>query len=176
MSQRIIGGWLAELFDTVITVNPHLHRIGRLGDAVPAKRSIAVSAGPLLADFLQHRIGRAVLLGPDQESQQWVAQIAERAGMEYLIAEKQRVSDKDVHIKLPARNLSASPVIIIDDVAGTARTLAVAAEQLRGAGATEIHCCIVHPIFAGDAEAVLNHAGIGYVWSTDSIMHPSNSV
>ena len=176
VSQRIIGRWLAELFDTVITVDPHLHRINHLSEVLPATRSISLSAGPLLAAFLHQRIGKALLVGPDSESRQWVAQIADLAGMEYMVAEKRRLSDKDVHIKLPSRNLSGRTVVIIDDVASTARTLAVTAEQLRGAGATEIHCCVTHAIFADDAETILRNAGISHIWSSDSILHSSNTV
>jgi ribose-phosphate pyrophosphokinase len=176
VSQRIIGHWLASLFDPVITVDPHLHRISQLSEVLPAQRSITLSAGPLLAAFLHQRIGKALLVGPDSESRQWVAQIAEHAGMEYLVAEKQRFSDKDVHIKVPSRDLHGRPVVIVDDVASTARTLAVTAQQLRGAGATEIHCCITHAIFAEDAEAVLRDAGISHIWSTDSILHSSNTI
>jgi ribose-phosphate pyrophosphokinase len=176
VSQRILGRWLAGLFDNVITVDPHLHRISRLDEVLPARRSISISAGPLLAAFLHQRIGKALLVGPDSESRQWVAQIADRAGMEYLVAEKQRFSDKDVRIKVPAQNLHGRAVVIVDDVASTARTLAVTAQQLRGAGATEIHCCITHAIFAEDAEAVLRSAGISHIWSTDSILHSSNTI
>jgi ribose-phosphate pyrophosphokinase len=96
--------------------------------------------------------------------------------MEYLIAEKKRFSDKDVRITVPAQNLHGRAVVIVDDVASTARTLAVTAQQLRGAGATEIHCCITHAIFAEDAEAVLRSAGISHIWSTDSILHSSNTI
>ncbi|MEJ2574318.1 MAG: ribose-phosphate diphosphokinase [Gammaproteobacteria bacterium] len=176
VSQRIIGRWLAGLFDTVITVDPHLHRVKQLSEAVPARRSISLSAGPLLAAFLHQRIGKALLVGPDSESRQWVEQIAGCACMEYLVAEKQRFSDKDVHIKLPAHNLRDRAVVIVDDVASTARTLAVTAQQLLGAGATEIHCCITHAIFAEDAEAVLRSAGISHIWSSDSILHSSNTI
>jgi len=176
VSQRIIGRWLAALFDDVITVDPHLHRISRLDEVLPAQRSISISAGPLLAAFLHQRISKALLVGPDSESRQWVAQIADHAGMEYLVAEKERFSDKDVRIRVPAHNLRGRAVVIVDDVASTARTLAVTAQQLRGAGATEIHCCITHAIFADDAEAVLRNAGISHIWSTDSILHSSNTI
>ncbi len=176
ISQRIVGRWLASLFDTVITVDPHLHRVNQLSEVLPARRSITLSAGPLLAAFLHQRIAKALLIGPDSESRQWVAHIAERAGMDYLIAEKQRFSDKDVHIKLPPCNLQGRPVVIVDDVASTARTLAVTAQQLRGTGADEIHCCVTHAIFADDAEEVLRAAGISHIWSTDSILHASNTI
>jgi ribose-phosphate pyrophosphokinase len=176
VSQRIIGRWLASLFDTVITVDPHLHRITQLSEVLPADRTVTLSAGPLLAAFLNQRLGRALLIGPDSESQQWVEQIAEQAGMDYLVGEKQRFSDTEVRIKLPSQNLRGKTAVIVDDVASTARTLAMTAQQLRAAGAAEIHCCITHALFVDDAEAVLRVAGIGQLWSTDSVLHSSNII
>ncbi len=29
VSQRIVGRWLADLFNAVVTIDPHLHRVGR---------------------------------------------------------------------------------------------------------------------------------------------------
>src|SRR5690606_12123678 len=37
VSQRIVGDFLAQLFDAVITVDPHLHRVARLDEAVPVR-------------------------------------------------------------------------------------------------------------------------------------------
>ena len=51
VSQRIIGRWLADLFDTVITVDPHLHRIDQLSEVIPASRSVTLSAGPRSSPF-----------------------------------------------------------------------------------------------------------------------------
>ena len=70
VSQRIVGRWLAELFETIITVDPHLHRISQLSEVMPASRGISLSAGPLLAAFLRQRAGNALLVGPDSESRQ----------------------------------------------------------------------------------------------------------
>ena len=33
-----------------------------------------------------------------------------------------------------------------------------------------------HALFAGDALAVIKAAGVGEVWSTDCIAHPSNAI
>ena len=186
VSQRIIGRLLASLFDTVITVDPHLHRIHQLSEVLPACRSISLSAGPLLAAFLHQRIMAEIKSAAVPEKPPapvilrpvfvLVEQIADRACMEYFVAEKERLSDKDVHIKLPMQNLRGRAVVIVDDVASTARTLAVTAQQLQGAGATEIHCCVTHAIFAEDAEDVLRNAGISHIWSSDSILHSSNTI
>jgi ribose-phosphate pyrophosphokinase len=39
VSQKVIGRLLADLFDAVVTVDPHLHRIATLNEAVPLARA-----------------------------------------------------------------------------------------------------------------------------------------
>ena len=43
VSQQVVGRFLAELFDSVITVDPHLHRVVTLGEAVPVAQPVVVS-------------------------------------------------------------------------------------------------------------------------------------
>ena len=52
VSQRVIGAFLAELFDAVITVDPHLHRVATLGEAIPIPDPIWISGAPALADWI----------------------------------------------------------------------------------------------------------------------------
>jgi ribose-phosphate pyrophosphokinase len=72
VSQRIVGRFLADLFDAVITVDPHLHRVATLQEAVPVHRAVALSGAPLLADLIAVRRPGAMLIGPDSESAQWL--------------------------------------------------------------------------------------------------------
>jgi ribose-phosphate pyrophosphokinase len=39
-----------------------------------------------------------------------------------------------------------------------------------------VDVAVTHALFAGDALQVMQEAGVGQVWSTDSIEHPSNVV
>ena len=50
VSQRIVGRFLAGLFDAVITVDPHLHRVATLQEAVPVTQAVVLSGAPLLSD------------------------------------------------------------------------------------------------------------------------------
>ena len=96
----LFAQFLGESFDWLVTVDPHLHRIARLGGvfAMPAVR--AVSA-PVLADWIRTHVPDAVLLGPDSESQQWVAEVARLAGRPYEVLRKIRSGDRKVDVSVP---------------------------------------------------------------------------
>lgn len=176
ISQQVVGGFLASLFDAVITVDPHLHRVSRLSDAVPARQAIALSAAPLLAALIAARRPGAVLIGPDAEADQWVAAAAAAHGFEYGVCTKQRHGDREVEIALPGLSVRGRAVVLMDDVASSGHTLARAAEKLLAAGAVSVDVAITHALFADHALTTVFAAGVGEVWSTDCIPHPSNAV
>lgn len=175
ISQQIVGRFLAGLFDGVVTVDPHLHRVSSLGDAVPASRAVAVSAAPAMGAYLAARGARPLLLGPDQESEQWVRTVANHAGLEYVVARKIRRGDRNVEVTLPERDFTGADVLIVDDVGSTGRTLAGAARALSEAGAVRIGALVTHALFLGDALDVMRASGITQIWSSDSVAHPSNA-
>jgi ribose-phosphate pyrophosphokinase len=176
VSQQIIGKMLAGLFDDVITVDAHLHRIDRLDEAIPSVNAINVSAVDAIADFLISKFKHAILLGPDSESAQWVSGIADRTNFDYAIAEKVRSGDKHVSITLPDKNFKQHPVVVIDDMASTGRTLAQTISLLHKAGAKDVYAVITHALFCGDAEVHIRSAGVKAIWSTDSIQHPTSCI
>lgn len=176
VSQRIVGSFLADLFDTVITVDPHLHRIQHLDEAIPVSRTVVLSGAPLLADLIAQRRPQALLVGPDEESAQWVAQAAARHGFDHAVCRKIRHGDRYVDISLPDTQVRGRTVVLLDDVASSGHTLAQAARGLLAAGAASVDVAVTHALFAGDAGPLLWQAGIRQVWSTDCIAHPSNAV
>ena len=176
VSQTIIGRHLAHLFDEVITVDPHLHRVSKLDDAVPAARALAVSASDLLGKFLARQLESVLLVGPDAESEQWVSAIAQASGFDACVASKQRHGDHEVSIELPDEDYRERSIVLVDDVLSTGQTLAVAARQARQRGAARIFAAVTHALFANHAAQALASEGIERIWSTDSIVHPSNAV
>lgn len=175
VSQRIVGRFLAGLFDAVVTVDPHLHRVRTLAEAVPAQRAVALSAASTMGEFLAGRGSRALLIGPDRESEQWVSVVASRAALEYAVADKTRHGDRSVAIRLPERGYAGADVVLVDDLASTGRTLAVAARELRAAGARRVDVLVTHALFVGAAHEELIAAGVTDIWSSDSIAHPTNA-
>lgn len=176
VSQRIVGAFLAGLFDRVITVDPHLHRIGQLRQAVPLDEAIALSAAPAIGAFLRERCPGALLLGPDAEAEQWVRAAAQAGGFDWACARKTRHGDRHVEIELPALDVRGRAVVLLDDVASTGSTLARAAQRVAAAGAQRVDVAVTHALFVGDALATLRAAGVTHVWSADTVTHPSNAI
>lgn len=176
VSQTIIGGWLADAFDALLTVDPHLHRVHRLRDAVPLDNAIALSAAEPMADFLAEKLDDPLLIGPDAESEQWVAAIAKRESLQHAVALKQRFGDRDVRITLPARDYVGRQVVLVDDVASTGCTLEAAARALEPLHPAGISVLVTHALFSGNAQEHLHRAGVDHIWSCDSIPHPTNRI
>lgn len=176
ISQRIVGGFLAELFDAVITVDPHLHRVRTLAEAVPARDAIALSAAPLLGRAIAARAPDALLVGPDEESAQWVALAAAAAGLEHRVGLKKRSGDRAVRVELPVESMRGRRVVVVDDVASTGHTLAAAARLAQDAGARQVDVAVTHVLMDDRARRVLAEAGVRQVWSTDTIADPTNVV
>lgn len=176
VSQKVVGQFLATLFEGIVTVDPHLHRISKLEEASPVARPIALSGAPLLGDYIAQRIPHAFLLGPDGESEQWVAQAAATHGLDHAACQKVRHGDKHVDIELPDCAFQGRHVVLVDDVASSGRTLAKATELVLAQGAASVDVAVTHALFADDALAVIHAAGVRHVWSTDCIAHASNVI
>ena len=177
VSQTIVGPFIAEHYDALVTVDPHLHRIERLQQAVPlGEAALTLSGAPTLAQLIAERRERPLLIGPDAESQQWIESAAAQFGYDHGVCSKIRHGDRDVEIQLPALPFKGRQVVLLDDVASSGRTLAGAAKLLLAAGAASVDVAVTHALFAGDALAVIKAAGVGEVWSTDCIAHPSNAI
>lgn len=176
ISQRVIGRYLASLVDALVTVDPHLHRVATLQEAVPVAQSCVISGAPALSDLIAQRQPDALLIGPDEESAQWIAQAAQRHGFDHAVCHKERHGDRSVSIELPAIAISGRSVVLLDDVASSGHTLAQAARGLLAAGAATVDVAVTHALFASGALELIQAAGVRHIWSTDCIAHATNAV
>ena len=176
VSQRIIGRFLARHFDRLITVDPHLHRTPRLDDAIPVEQAIAISAGPVMTEWLRSLPYEPILLAPDEEAKQWVRAIAEPAGLEYAVASKTRLGDRSVRVVLPDIDIEGRHAVIVDDVLSTGRTVVETAKQLLDGDAASVSVLVTHALFVDDAMTDLRNAGVSEIHSTDSVPHMTNSL
>ena len=176
VSQRHLGALLAQAFDAVVTVDPHLHRVATLDEVLPGRRGIAISAAPLLGTLVAREVPQALLVAPDEEAEQWVAVAARSQGLDFVVSHKERRGDHDVTVNLPEADVRGRAAVVLDDVASTGRTLEDAARALLARGAASVDVAVTHGLFVGDAVARLRAAGVRHLWSTDCVPHASNAV
>ena len=167
---------LSDTFDWLVTIDPHLHRYRSL-DAIYRIPSIAATAVEPIARWMGAHVERPCLIGPDVESAQWVEQIALLADAPFTIFRKSRHGDFDVEIDDMASTVPAdATLVIVDDIASSARTMVEAVRALKSRGSSDPICIVVHALFCGDAYQQLVDAGPAAVVSTNSVNHLSNAI
>ncbi|SDD81949.1 ribose-phosphate pyrophosphokinase [Cupriavidus sp. YR651] len=175
VSARHFAALLGASFDWLVTVDPHLHRIGSL-DEIFTKPAIAVHAAPAIASWIRQAVRAPLLVGPDEESQQWVDDIASRCGADSIVLVKQRFGDREVSINasgLPAP--AGRTPVLVDDMVSSASTMLASARLLREHGYPAPVCVGVHALFAEAAYANLQ-AVTSHIVTCDTVAHPTNRI
>lgn len=176
LAAQTFASLVSSVFDGLITVDPHLHRIQRLGD-VYAIPSAALTASDEIGAWIGKRVATPLIVGPDEESLQWAERVAAAAGAPYTTLRKTRLGDREVRLEAVGdlkQSLGRQPVLV-DDIVSSGTTLSSAARFLRAAGFAKPHCVVVHAVFAEGALRRLE-AETASVASTDTILHPTNEI
>lgn len=167
---------ISHFADSLITVDPHLHRISGLDEIydIPSK---VVHAAPEISHWIKEHVRRPLLIGPDSESEQWVSQVAEDADSAFLILEKTRYGDRDVEISGPdiSEYQNHTPVLV-DDIISTAQTMIESVGHLKKAGMNAPVCIGVHGVFSGSAYKDLLNAGVARIVTCNTVPHESNAI
>jgi ribose-phosphate pyrophosphokinase len=169
---RLLSGFL----DWLVTVDPHLHRRSALEEiyTVPSR---VLHAAPAISAWIESHVKKPLLVGPDEESRQWVEAIAARAHAPYVVLRKVRRGDRDVDVSVPeVERWQQHTPVLADDIVSTGRTMIETVRHLRTAGMSAPICVGVHAVFAGDSYAELLAAGAERVVTCDAISHPSNEI
>ncbi|SFJ52368.1 ribose-phosphate diphosphokinase [Bradyrhizobium sp. Gha] len=179
ISQRAIGDLLATNFNRVITFDAHLHRTSSLASVFPGAEADNLSAAPAIEALLRaDKVSReTVVVGPDEESRTWVADIAGRLGLPYSVAKKVRRGDQEVQIAFmdPAM-FAGRRALLIDDIVSSGGTLTACARALRARGSSSIDVIVVHALFPPLLMKTFGGAGIRSMRSTNSVPHPTNAI
>lgn len=176
VTSEIFAPLLSRYVDALVTIDPHLHRHASL-EAIYSCQCTVLSAAPLMAAWIKEHLPKPLLIGPDAESEQWVAQVAKGADAPHVVLSKQRHGDHEVEITLPSLAAWAGRTpVLVDDIISTGGTMAKACGLLRAQGFTGLHCLATHALFAEGALEKLHAAGIEKIVTTNTIAHASNGM
>src|SRR5690606_31709623 len=120
-------------------------------------------------------VAKPLIIGPDEESEQWVVDVAQKASAPFIILIKERYGDRNVEVSVPeiAAYKDHTP-ILVDDIISTARTMIETVTHLKNAGTKPPICIGVHGVFAKGAYDSLLSSGVEKVVTCNTIAHPSN--
>ena len=175
ITSRTFARLVSSSFDSLLTIDPHLHRYHSLSEiyTIPATH---LASAPVLAKWISQNIEKPLLIGPDEESEQWVSQIGELSGAPFTVLRKTRYGDRNVEIHMGDLSQWKGRIpVLVDDIVSSGRTMVEAARQLQAQGLAKPVCVVVHGLFADDAYQRLS-AIAEKVVSTDCVPHISNGI
>ncbi|UZE93736.1 MAG: ribose-phosphate diphosphokinase [Candidatus Pacearchaeota archaeon] len=171
ISAKIIAKF-HKIFDKVFIVEPHLHRFKRLRAFFPNTEKISTTKE--ISAYIKKNFKDFVLIGPDQESAQWVEPIADILKTKSIILKKKRLTPEKVKISnIKAEKKKVKTAIIIDDIISTGGTMLEAAKEAKKL-AKQVCFIGIHGIFAKNALNKLKKIGI--VVSTNSIPSAASKI
>lgn len=176
VTSRHFAQLVSQSFDFLITVDPHLHRYQSL-DEIYDLESQALNSAASVAQWVLKQVHKPLLLGPDSESEQWVAEVARLAEAPFEVLEKVRSGDLEVAVSVPHLDqyLEHTPVLV-DDIISSGRTLLGTLEHLKKAGMQPAVCIGTHGLFGANAWELLNASHTEQVVTSNSVPHPSNAI
>jgi ribose-phosphate pyrophosphokinase len=175
VTSRIFARQVSAHFDWLVTVDPHLHRYHSLDEiySIPNK---LIKGAPAIADWLTGQ-DNLFLVGPDEESEQWVSDIAAASGHPWIVGRKVRRGDRDVSITMPDLDrFRGRTAVVIDDVISSGHTILECLQVLQAGGIETIDCACVHGIFADGIDQVLHAQGLRRLASCNTVEHASNQL
>lgn len=169
---HLISGFV----DTLITIDPHLHRIKSLDEiyAIPTKVRHAANH---ISAWIKNNIDNPILIGPDMESEQWVSEVAKNANSPYVVLNKIRYGDRKVHVSVPHVNEYKKCIpILLDDIISTGQTMIESIDHLKVIGMKPPVCVGVHAVFSGNSFQQMKNSGAGDIVTCNTITHKSNKI
>ena len=112
-----------------------------------------------------------VLASTDAGRAKWVESLANEIGVSASFVFKKRLADGKPVVTAMNAAVQGRQVVIYDDMIRSGRSLLIAAEAYRRAGASDVGCATTHGLFSGDSLAEIRRSGlISHVIATNS--HP----
>ncbi len=167
---------------SIITVDCHLHRLGDVSKVfkIPAQN---VSAMTLLGRYARDNLRpkRPIVVGPDEEAEQWAGTVAKELDAKHAAFTKKRIrkeGETKSRVVIDTGNVDVKDqdVVFADDIISTGGTLAEAARACKRKGAKRIFVVCTHPALADGALKRIKAAGVSRIVGTDTIPSPISTV
>lgn len=176
VTSEFFGEIISSFVDSIITIDPHLHRHKSLGE-IYGITNFVVHAADHISEWIKKNVRNPVIVGPDEESGQWVKDVAVKANAPFTVLEKTREGSRSVKVSVPhLDNYSDHTPVLVDDIISTAHTMIETVKRLKGAVMNSPVCIGVHPIFAENAYSELLDAGAKRIVTCNTIPHISNDI
>ncbi|WP_027066179.1 ribose-phosphate pyrophosphokinase [Maribacter sp. Hel_I_7] len=176
VTSTYFGKLISGFADSITTINPHLHRISSLGEVYDIPNRV-IHAADAISKYIKENIHNPVLIGPDSESEQWVSDVAKKAGVPFTVLQKVRHGDRDVEVSVPdVEKYKESTPVLVDDIISTARTMIETTEHLKNAGMKPAICIGIHAVFSENAYQDLWDAYVENIITCNTIPHQSNRI
>ncbi|MGH2859263.1 MAG: ribose-phosphate diphosphokinase [Solirubrobacteraceae bacterium] len=173
ISARLVARMLeAAGIDRILTMDLHSGQI----QGFFQKPCDHMTALPMLTQyFLDLGLEDLVVVAPDAGRVKLNKRFANKIGADLAILNKERPAQQVAEIGYVIGDVAGQTALLVDDMIGTAGTLAAAAQAVRDAGARRIYAAATHGNFSGDAWKNLTAAGFEQVVVTDTIPLPSGA-
>ncbi len=176
ITSRYFGELVCSLADTLVTVDPHLHRITSLSEVITGKYAVVHSAEQI-GKWITKNLQRPLIIGPDEESIQWVSKVAKKANAPFIALDKTRLSDEEVAIRVPDHlTFKDRTLVLMDDIISTGETMIEVITKLKSMNHTKPVCIGIHPVFSGNAFINLMQSGAADIVTCNTIPHKSNKI
>lgn len=176
VTSRHFASLISRSFDALVTVDPHLHRYQSL-DEIYSIPSTAVQSARSVAQWIRNEINKPLLIGPDSESEQWVAEVARLADAPFEVLLKERHGDRDVDVSLPhVEDYHQHTPVLVDDIISSGRTMLETIQHLKEAGMAPVTCIGTHGLFADSAYQQLCESYTSGVVTANTVNHDSNRI
>jgi len=173
---RLFASMLSPYIDWLVTADPHLHRIHSLREIYDIPTCV-LHAAPQIAHWIATEVEKPVLIGPDKESAQWVREVANRSGADFVMLDKTRCGDRSVAVTIPdVTKWHDHTPVLVDDIISTGTTMLETMAHLHDALMKSPVCIGVHGIFASGAYESLLSMKPARIVTTNTVGHETNAI
>lgn len=122
-----------------------------------------------LKETMGHDIKNAIIVSPDAGGAKRASSMAAALDLDFALFHKERKKANQISRMVLVGNVEGKVAILVDDMADTCGTLALAATHLLAGGATSVLALVTHGILSGPALKVLAESAITKLIVTNSI-------